>query len=79
MLTNMAATVATAERGEPTSQASAPPAPRSGSVRDFLPYLRDHRGTLVAITVISLGATGLVLVQPLLVQSLVDRVGSGAR
>lgn len=62
---------------------SAPPAGQShtkpvSAVRAFLPYLREHRGTLVAITLISVVGAGLILVQPLLVQSLVDRVGSGA-
>ena len=58
-----------------------PPAPTTtkpvGSVRAFLPYLREHRGTLVAIALISVVGAGFVLVQPLLVQSLIDRVSSG--
>jgi ABC-type bacteriocin/lantibiotic exporter with double-glycine peptidase domain len=46
-------------------------------LRSLLPYLRDHRGVLVLAAVISLIATVLMLVQPLLVQRLIEDVGSG--
>ncbi|GIM95264.1 ABC transporter [Paractinoplanes toevensis] len=40
----------------------------------MLPYLRHHRGTLVAVGVLSLFAAGASLVQPVLVRDVLDRV-----
>ncbi|GIF26895.1 ABC transporter [Paractinoplanes tereljensis] len=43
-------------------------------MRALLPYLRHHRGTLVAVGVLSLFAAGASLVQPVLVRDVLDRV-----
>jgi ABC-type bacteriocin/lantibiotic exporter with double-glycine peptidase domain len=51
--------------------------PRRAPLRSLVPYLRDHRGVLVLAAVISLIATVLMLAQPLLVQRLIEDVGSG--
>jgi ABC-type multidrug transport system fused ATPase/permease subunit len=44
---------------------------------ELWPYVRDHTAVLVAIAVISLVATALALVQPLVLQRVIDDVGSG--
>ncbi len=58
----------------PTASPQARPV---GSINAFLPYLREHRTTLIAITLISIVGALLILVQPLLVQALIDRVSTG--
>ena len=56
---------------------SAPATKPVGSISAFLPYLREHRATLIVIALISIVGAGLILVQPLLVQALIDRVSTG--
>jgi ATP-binding cassette subfamily B protein/ATP-binding cassette subfamily C protein len=51
---------------------SAPP--RRVGLPALLPYLREHRGTLVVVAVLSLIAAGSSLVQPLLVRTVLDSI-----
>ena len=55
-----------------------PAPPRRVGLPALLPYLRQHRGTLVAVAVLSLVTAGAALVQPVLVKSVLDGVGAGA-
>ncbi|MFD6568026.1 ABC transporter ATP-binding protein [Micromonospora profundi] len=43
----------------------------------LLPYLREHRGTLVVVGLLSLAGAGASLTQPLLTRSVLDRVTDG--
>lgn len=43
----------------------------------LLPYLREHRGTLAVVGVLSLAGAGASLAQPLLTRSVLDRVSDG--
>ncbi|HLR95724.1 MAG TPA: ABC transporter ATP-binding protein [Jiangellaceae bacterium] len=51
--------------------------PQTASLRDLWPHVRSHRVVLAAAAVVSLVATGLALVQPLMLRRLVDTVGAG--
>ncbi|MCW5716509.1 MAG: ABC transporter ATP-binding protein [Bauldia sp.] len=44
-------------------------------LRELWPFLRDHKGTLVVVAIVSLIATALALVQPLSLQRLVNSLG----
>ncbi|WP_433120943.1 ABC transporter ATP-binding protein [Micromonospora sp. CA-246542] len=44
-------------------------------LRALLPYLREHRGTLVVVGVLSLAGSAASLAQPLLTRSVLDRIG----
>lgn len=46
-------------------------------LREMWPYLREHRVALVLVAVVSLFATGFAVVQPLMLQQLVNTVGEG--
>ncbi|CAA9234372.1 MAG: Efflux ABC transporter, permease/ATP-binding protein SCO3235 [uncultured Arthrobacter sp.] len=50
---------------------------RRASFAEFLPYLRGHVSLLVAAGAVSLVATALALLQPLMVQQLINAVGAG--
>jgi hypothetical protein len=50
---------------------------RRASFAEFLPYLRGHVPLLVTAGIISLAATGLAVLQPLMVQQLINAVGRG--
>ncbi|MHA7263837.1 ABC transporter ATP-binding protein [Arthrobacter sp. TMN-37] len=50
---------------------------RRASFAEFLPYLRGHVRLLVAAGAVSLAATVLALLQPLMVQRLINAVGAG--
>ncbi len=51
---------------------------RSGAqLREMWPYLREHRVALVLVAVVSLFATAFAVVQPLMLQQLVNTVGEG--
>ncbi|TDK24150.1 ABC transporter ATP-binding protein [Arthrobacter crusticola] len=50
---------------------------RRASFAEFLPYLRGHVGLLVTAGAVSLVATALALLQPLMVQQLINAVGAG--
>lgn len=56
------------EQGEDTARAQ---------LREMWPYLREHRLALVLVAVVSLFATGFAVVQPLMLQQLVNTVGAG--
>ena len=47
-------------------------APRAVSLRSLLPYLRDHRGTLAVVAVLSLFGSLTTLAQPLLTRDVLD-------
>src|SRR5690625_4124549 len=49
----------------------------TASLRDLWPHVRSHRVVLVVVAVVSLVVTGLALVQPLMLQRVVDTVGTG--
>ena len=53
------------------------PATQRARLRDIWPYVRRHRGTLIIIAIVSLVATGFALVQPLVLQTLINDVSSG--
>ena len=46
-------------------------------LRDIWPHIRDHRRVLIVIAVVSLIASGLGLLQPLVLQNLINTVGAG--
>lgn len=54
------------EQGDPRAQ-----------LREMWPYLREHRGALVLVAVVSLFATAFAVVQPLMLQQLINTVGAG--
>ncbi len=56
---------------------STEPPVRRASFAEFLPYLRGHVSLLVAAGAVSLVATALALLQPLMVQQLINAVGAG--
>src|SRR3982750_3412053 len=43
----------------------------------LLPYLREHRGTLVVVGVLSLVTAGTALIQPVLVRTVLDGISGG--
>ena len=47
-------------------------------LRDIWPHIRQHRNVLIVIAVVSLVASGMALVQPLILQGLINNVGTGA-
>ncbi len=51
----------------------APEGPRA-SFRQLLPFLAEHKGTLVVVAVLSILGAGATLVQPLLVGQVISRV-----
>lgn len=51
-------------------------APRA-QLREMWPYLREHRGALILVAATSLLATVFAVVQPLMLQQLVNSVGAG--
>lgn len=53
------------------------PKDRSVGLTALLPYLREHRGTLVVVGALSLAGAGASLAQPLLTRSVLDRVSDG--
>ncbi|MEU4338364.1 ABC transporter ATP-binding protein [Micromonospora lupini] len=52
------------------------PASRPVGLAALLPYLREHRGTLVAVGALSLLGSAASLAQPLLTRSVLDRIGA---
>ncbi|MDG4781223.1 ABC transporter ATP-binding protein [Micromonospora sp. WMMD961] len=52
------------------------PKDRSVGLAALLPYLREHRGTLVVVGVLSLVGAAASLAQPLLTRSVLDRIGA---
>ncbi|MGB5952015.1 MAG: ABC transporter ATP-binding protein [Ornithinimicrobium sp.] len=46
-------------------------------LREMWPYLREHRTSLIWVAITSLFATAFAVVQPLMLQQLVDSVGAG--
>ena len=54
-----------------------PAPPRRVGLPALLPYLRQHRGTLAVVAVLSLVTAGAALVQPVLVRSVLDGIGAG--
>ncbi|MFC5924982.1 ABC transporter ATP-binding protein [Micromonospora vulcania] len=50
--------------------------PRPVGLAALLPYLREHRGTLAVVGVLSLAGAGASLAQPLLTRSVLDRVSA---
>ncbi|MFF5180420.1 ABC transporter ATP-binding protein [Micromonospora sp. NPDC000316] len=53
------------------------PKDRSVGLAALLPYLREHRGTLVVVGALSLAGAAASLAQPLLTRSVLDRVTDG--
>ncbi|MBG6183826.1 ABC-type multidrug transport system fused ATPase/permease subunit [Arthrobacter sp. CAN_A214] len=53
------------------------PSSERAKLSEFWPYLRGHGGVLGAAAVVSVVATGLSVVQPLMVQRLVNAVSAG--
>ncbi|MBG6217517.1 ABC-type multidrug transport system fused ATPase/permease subunit [Arthrobacter sp. CAN_A6] len=53
------------------------PSSERATLSEFWPYLRGHGGVLGAAAVVSVVATGLSVVQPLMVQQLVNAVSAG--
>jgi ATP-binding cassette subfamily B protein/ATP-binding cassette subfamily C protein len=51
-----------------------PAPPRRVGLPALVPYLREHRGTLVAVAVLSLVAAGTSLTQPLLIRTVLDSI-----
>ncbi|MFE9190018.1 ABC transporter ATP-binding protein [Micromonospora sp. NPDC007208] len=49
---------------------------RSVGLAALLPYLREHRGTLVVVGVLSLVGSAASLAQPLLTRSVLERIGA---
>ncbi|MFI5935487.1 ABC transporter ATP-binding protein [Actinoplanes sp. NPDC051494] len=45
-------------------------------MRKLLPYLRQHRGTLIVVAVLSVAGAGASLVQPLLVRTVLDAISA---
>jgi ABC-type multidrug transport system fused ATPase/permease subunit len=54
-----------------------PAAPRQVGLPALLPYLREHRGTLAVVAVLSLVSAGAALAQPLLVRTVLDGITAG--
>ncbi|WP_430501731.1 ABC transporter ATP-binding protein [Micromonospora trifolii] len=52
------------------------PAGRSVGLAALLPYLREHRGTLVVVGALSLIGSAASLAQPLLTRSVLERIGA---
>ncbi|MCG5466340.1 ABC transporter ATP-binding protein/permease [Micromonospora sp. MED01] len=52
------------------------PAGRSVGLAALLPYLREHRGTLVVVGALSLVGSAASLAQPLLTRSVLERIGA---
>lgn len=71
----------TGQMAEPTQDASAAPSaeaeatPRA-QLREMWPYLRDHRRSLIWVAIVSLFATAFAVVQPLMLQQLIDAVAA---
>ncbi len=68
-----------AERTEDAITAQAPAegeAPRA-HLREMWPYLREHRTSLVWVAITSLFATAFAVIQPLMLQQLINSVGAG--
>lgn len=55
--------------------ADAPARKTRAKLRDVWPYIADHKTTIAIIMVVSLVASGLALVQPLILQTLINGVG----
>lgn len=53
------------------------PTPAPAPLRALLGYLHEHRGVLTVVVVLSVLGAGLSLVQPLLVNRVIESVGSG--
>ncbi|MGB7449738.1 MAG: ABC transporter ATP-binding protein [Ornithinimicrobium sp.] len=62
------------EQGE---QQSGPAAAPRAQLREMWPYLREHRAALALVAATSLCATFFAVVQPLMLQRLVNSVGAG--
>ncbi|CAN5405151.1 ABC transporter ATP-binding protein [soil metagenome] len=62
---------------EPTQDAPAGPQTPRAQFREMWPYLREHRRSLILVAVISVFATALAVVQPLLLQRLINSVSAG--
>lgn len=56
----------------------APAAPRA-RLRDLLGYLRDHRGVLAVVLLVSVLGAALTLAQPLMINRVLDAVAAGER
>lgn len=56
------------------SETAAPP---KAGLRELFSYLREHRGVLVIVLVISLVGAGLNLAQPVMVNQVITAVGEG--
>jgi ATP-binding cassette subfamily B protein/ATP-binding cassette subfamily C protein len=50
---------------------------RRVGLRALLPYLREHRGTLAVVAVLSLVSAGSALAQPVLVRTVLDAIRAG--
>ena len=74
-LTAQAADVQKPSGAPSVEQGSPRPVRSKARLRDVWPHIRDHRGVLVLIAVVSLIASGLALVQPLILQTLINNVG----
>lgn len=64
----------------PPAEPSPPPEEpqrKRAKLRDIWPYIRDHKRILIIIAVVSLISSGLALVQPLILQRLINSVGQG--
>jgi ATP-binding cassette, subfamily B, bacterial len=63
-------------RRSPFARPSKDDGPRA-SVRQLLPFLADHRGTLIAVALLSVVGAVTTLAQPLVVQQVIAEVQSG--
>ncbi|MGB3186774.1 MAG: ABC transporter ATP-binding protein [Ornithinimicrobium sp.] len=67
---------------EPTEDAIAAQAPAAeetprAHLREMWPYLREHRTSLIWVAITSLFATAFAVIQPLMLQQLINSVGAG--
>ncbi len=68
---------ATGRRRWGRAQAGGEAAKPRAKLRDIWPHIREHKRILIIIAVVSLVASGLALLQPLVLQGLINTVGSG--